>query len=295
MGDGSPLFHSSLDLLAHACEHYVSGKERDRRFVILHLANAIELLLKDRLLDLQISIYLKPKQTKSITNVLSDLEKHSVMVPQKHIIELLIDERNTIQHRFSSPDSIMVKYYFDNSLRFFEEFMNAAFGLELREYLSNVLDEPILTYIYPVSEASRDILLQARAVAKVHPASSVLTAWMEIEKKVSELRKTLERQSKKDEVWFRFPASSFLRKLLDEYIPRTSEMEKLRRDIVQLSVMRNRIIHARMDANAENAEDYIMKVEQILPKIEALESHISEQIKLKIKVSKKRKTKTSDK
>lgn len=295
MGDGSPLFHSALDLLAHACEHYVSGQERDRRFVILHLTNAIELLLKDRLLDLGISIYENPKQTKTITKVLGDLEKSNVTVPLKQIIELLIDERNTLQHRFGSPDSIMVKYYFDNSLRFFEEFMNAAFGLELREYLSNMLDETTLAYIYPVSETSRDILLQARSVARVHPPSSILTAWMELEKKVGELREILEKQSKKDEVWFRFPASSFLRHLLGEYMARTTEREKLRRDIVRLSVMRNNIVHARIDANAEDAEDYIQKVKEILPKIEELRSQLVEQIKLESKASTKRTRKTTKK
>lgn len=293
MGDGSPLFHSALDLLAHACEHYMSGEEKDRRFVILHLANAIELLLKDRLLDLQISIYENPKQTKTITRVLSDLEKQNVTVPLKHIIELLIDERNNLQHRFGSPNSIMVKYYFDNSLQFFEEFMNAAFGLELREYLSNMLDETTLAYIYPVSEASKDILLQARLVAKVHPSSSILTAWMELEKKVSELRGILEKQSKKDEVWFRFPASSFLQHLLREYMTWTSERDKLRRDIVHLSVTRNKITHADMDANAKDAEDYIQKVEQILPRIEELKSQLVEQIKLESKSSTKRARKTT--
>lgn len=295
MGDGSPLFHSALDLLAHACEHYLIDKERDRRFVILHLTNAIELLLKDRLLDLQISIYENPKQTKSITKVLSDLEKHDVMVPMKHIIELLIDERNNLQHRFGSPNSIMVKYYFDNSLRFFEEFMDAAFGLELREYLSNLLDETILGYIYPISESSKDILLQARLVVKVHPSSSILTAWMELERKVRELREILGKQSKKDESWFRYPASPFLRHLLREYMPLTSEREKLRRDIVHLSIARNRIVHADMDASAKDAEDYIQKVEQILPQIEELKSQLVEQIKLEGKASPKRTRKTSSK
>jgi len=297
MGDGSPLFHSALDLLAHACEHYVSGEERDRRFVILHLANAIESLLKDRLLDLQISIYENPKQTKTITRVLSDLEKHNVTVPLKHIIELLVDERNNLQHRFGSPNSIMVKYYFDNSLRFFEEFMNEAFGLELREYLSNMMDEAILAYIYPASETSRDILLLARKVAKAHPSSSILTAWMELEKKTGELREILEKQSKKYEVWFHFPASPFLRKLLDEYLTRESksERQRLRREVTRLSSVRNKIIHASMEANAEDAESYIQKVEEILPKIEELKSQLVEQIKLESKISTKRKTKTTDK
>ncbi len=293
MGDGSPLFHSALELLSHACEHYVSGEERDRRLVILHLANAIELLLKDRLLDLGISIYENPKQTKTITRVLSDLEKNHVVVPQKHIIELLIDERNTIQHRFGSPNSIMVKYYFDNSLRFFEEFMDAAFGLELREYLSSMLDESTLAYIYPISETSKDILLQARSVAKIHPSSSILTAWMELEKKVGELREVLEKQSKKAELWFRFPASPFLRRLFIEYMPHASE--SLRRGIVHLSVQRNRVVHADTVASAEDAESYIRKVEEILPRIEELKSQLAEQIELKDKVSIKhtRKTRTS--
>jgi len=295
MGEGSPLFHSALDLLAHACEHYVGGEEKDRRFVILHLANAIELLLKDRLLDLQISIYENPKQTKSITKVLSDLDKRDVTVPQKHIIELLIDERNTLQHRFGSPNSIMVKYYFDNSLRFFEEFMNAAFGLELREYLSNLLDPVTLANIYPASEASRDVLLQARLVAKVHPSSSIVTAWMELEKKIGELRDLLEKQSKKYQSWFGYPASPFLRHLLSEYMTPTGERDKLRRDIVHLSNIRNRVTHADIDASAKDAEDYIQNVERILPRIEELKSQLVEQIKLESKPPKKRKRKTTGK
>jgi hypothetical protein len=295
MGDGSPLFHSALDLLAHACEHYAIDSERDRRFVVLHLANAIELLLKDRLLDLGISIYQdrNPKLTKSINKVFSDLEEANVQIPQRPIIELLIDDRNTLQHRFGSPNSIMVKYYVDNTLRFFRDFMNAAFGLELREYLSNLLDRSTFAYIYPVSETSKDILLQARSVARIHPSSSILTAWMELEKKVNKLRQSLEKQSKTEEEWFRFPASSFLRHLLGDYMTRTSETERLRREIIHLSVMRNNVVHTRTDATAEDAENYIQEVEQVLPKIEALESQILEQMKLKTKASTKRKSKTA--
>lgn len=289
MGDGSPLFHSALDLLAHACEHYIGGQERDRRFVILHLANAVELLLKDRLLDLQISIYENQRITKTITKVLSDLERQNVNIPQKHIIELLIDERNTLQHRFGSPNTVMVKYYFDNCLRFFEEFMNAGFGLELREYLSNLLDENTVAYLYPSSEVSRDILLQARQVARIHPSSAIMTAWIELEKKVGDLREILEKQSSKDESWLRYPASPFLRHLLLEYMPKTDARKKLRQDIVSLSIKRNRVVHADINISPEEAEDYITKTEYILPKIEDLKLQIAEQIKQESVLVKKKK------
>jgi len=289
MGDGSPLFHSALDLLAHACEHYIGGQERDRRFVILHLANAVELLLKDRLLDLQISIYENPKSTKTITKVLSDLERQNVSIPQKHIIELLIDERNTLQHRFGSPNTVMVKYYFDNCLQFFEEFMNAAFGLELREYLSNLLDNNTIAYLYPSSEVSRDILLQARQVAKIHPSSAIMTAWIELEKKVGDLREILEKQSSKDKSWFRYPASPFLRHLLLEYMPQTAARKKLRQDIVSLSIKRTRVVHADINISLEEAENYITKTERILPKIEELKLRLLKQIKQESTSTKKRK------
>ena len=164
--------------------------------------------------------------------MLSDLERQNVSIPQKHIIELLIDERNTLQHRFGSPNTVMVKYYFDNCLRFFEEFMNAAFGLELREYLSNLLDETTIAYLYPSSEVSRDILLQARQVARIHPSSAIMTAWIELEKKVGDLREIIEKKSSKDESWIRYPASPFLRHLLLEYMPKTDARKKLRQDIV---------------------------------------------------------------
>jgi hypothetical protein len=289
MGDGSPLFHGALDLLAHACEHYISNSEKDRRFVILHLANSVELLLKDRLLDLGISIYENPSHTKSIISVLNDLEKKQVNVPMKPIIELLIEERNNLQHRFGSPNTIMVKYYFDNCLRFFEEFMNAAFGLELREYLSNLLDESTVTYLYPTSSGSGDILIQARQVAKIHPSSAIMTAWIELEKRVGDLRETLERQSKKEESWFRYPASPFLRHLLSEYMPQSDEREKLRQDIVSLSVMRNRVVHADIEVDSEKAEKYITKVEKILPKIDELKTQIIEKMKKESTSTKKKK------
>ena len=56
MSDKSPLFVSAIELLAHAIELFDAGQERKYKFVILHLANSIELILKDRLVDKGISL-----------------------------------------------------------------------------------------------------------------------------------------------------------------------------------------------------------------------------------------------
>jgi hypothetical protein len=47
----SPLFQSSMELLGHSITHFNGTSELDRKLVILHLSNAVELLLKDMVLD----------------------------------------------------------------------------------------------------------------------------------------------------------------------------------------------------------------------------------------------------
>jgi len=61
MTDKSPLFISANELLAHSIELYTQGNERKYKFVILHLANAVELILKDRIIDIGKSIYREKK------------------------------------------------------------------------------------------------------------------------------------------------------------------------------------------------------------------------------------------
>ena len=51
MSDSSPLFISSAELLIHSVELFRQVDERKYKFIILHLANAVELILQDRLID----------------------------------------------------------------------------------------------------------------------------------------------------------------------------------------------------------------------------------------------------
>jgi hypothetical protein len=65
MSDKSPLFVSSLELIAHATELFAQKNPKKYKFIILHLANAIELVLKDLVIDQGMSIY-KPGTNKTI-------------------------------------------------------------------------------------------------------------------------------------------------------------------------------------------------------------------------------------
>ncbi len=120
----SPLFQSSLELFSHSVEHFNWGTEKDRKFVILHLANSVELIFKDLLLDLGESIFKNPKETISITGAIEKLTKDKgVVIPHYNKLELLIDERNSLQHRYGFPNELTTIFYMDATYNFFKEFL----------------------------------------------------------------------------------------------------------------------------------------------------------------------------
>ncbi len=112
----SPLFQSAMELLGHSLSHYNGKKELDRKLVILHLANAVELILKDLVLDSGKSIYKNPKETITIHGCLSTLKENKIDIPFQNKIELLIDERNALQHRFGSPNELTSIFYMNIAL-----------------------------------------------------------------------------------------------------------------------------------------------------------------------------------
>lgn len=74
----SPLFQSSMELLGHSISHYNGKNELDRKLLILHLANAVELILKDLVLDAGKSIYKNAKETITIQGCLSELKNENI-------------------------------------------------------------------------------------------------------------------------------------------------------------------------------------------------------------------------
>ena len=138
MAYDSPLFQSSLELFGHAIEHFNWGSEKDRKFVILHLANAVELIFKDLLLDLGESIYKNPKETITITSSIKTLtEEKGIQIPNLNKLELLIDERNSLQHRYGFPNELTSIFYMDAVYNFFKEFLKGNYDLDIDKILED--------------------------------------------------------------------------------------------------------------------------------------------------------------
>ena len=142
----SPLFVSSIELLAHATELFKEKNERKFKFVILHLANAVELILKDKLLVKGCSIYSAKNQnlTIGIWESFRDLSDKGINIIEKPVIELLVDDRNTLQHRFGFPNEETVYFYLSCIKDFFERFLREEYNTSLKEELTPYLSEDYL-------------------------------------------------------------------------------------------------------------------------------------------------------
>ena len=238
MSDKSPLFVSASELLAHAIELYFEGIERKYKFVILHLANAIELILKDRVIDSGASIYKGPSTTTiNIWEAFAILEKAAVKIPERPIIELLIDDRNNIQYRFGFPNGDATFYYLDQVLRFFQRFLKSEYDVNAVELLRlYVTDEHLAT----LGLVRRDDEVEPLdKLFELSPEAALLQAYSLVERKLYEHVLSHSEQNKRSA----YPASALprlLEQLASAGFLSSADVAGFR----HLRDMRNRAAHA---------------------------------------------------
>ena len=178
----SPLFQSAMELLGHSISHFNASKELDRKLVILHLANAVELILKDLVLDSGESIYKGPKETITIHSCFQVLEKNNIKVPSCNKLELLIDERNALQHRFGSPNELTTIFYMNIAQDFFKEVLINHYDQQYDEVITQFADEEELR-AFRMREPTDDTELEnLKKLASVHSLGALLSAMTYFEK-----------------------------------------------------------------------------------------------------------------
>lgn len=211
----SPLFQSSMELLGHALSHFNGEREIDRKLLILHLVNSIELLLKDLVLKEGVSIYKNPKETISIHSCISILNDKKVTLPNLNKIELLIDERNAIQHRFGSPNELTALFYMDIAEDFFNALLQDNYNLNYYDMLSEFSqEEDLISYgFFRVFDMKRDladirftnkaiierisiltfdeVMFHLEELSKFHPLTSYLACWDYLDRLVEKRKKVL--------------------------------------------------------------------------------------------------------
>lgn len=140
----SPLLRSALEVLDHGLWHFFrSDTPTDLKFAIMHVDQAIELLLKERVRAGGRSIYKNPKETISIWAAYSILnDELGVQIPEKADLELVHEERNNIQHKYSNPSPEDTAFHVGNATAFAKRFLKDELSVDIYDHIpSEWLDE----------------------------------------------------------------------------------------------------------------------------------------------------------
>ena len=137
-GNLSPLIRSAFEVLEHGLWHFFrSDTTTDMKFALLHVDQAIELMFKERVRAGGRSIYKNPKETITIWGaydiLLNDLK---CQIPERPDLELLHEERNSIQHKYSNPTPEDAAFHIENAMKFIRRFVKDELKLNLEDFVS---------------------------------------------------------------------------------------------------------------------------------------------------------------
>lgn len=262
----SPLFQSSMELLGHSFSHFNSTKELDRKLVILHLANAVELILKDLVLDFGESIYKGPKETITIHGCIKSLQDKGFNIPYLNKIELLIDERNALQHRFGSPNKLTTIFYMNIAQDFFKEILKSHYDQNYDEVITQFADKKELL-AFKLREPADDTELEnLKKLSNVHSLGALLSAMTYLERQTIEFGKKigLEQELRRRPPWHMM-SPRFLERF-NLKVP-----EKLGKKLDKTRRLRNLAAHGRSEpskADVAKAIDAIEEFEQFLSNVD---------------------------
>lgn len=174
-----------MELLGHAVELLELDDDKKNKFIVMHISNAVELLLKDMVIDIGQSIYeSNNKNTIIVWKAFSILESHGIKIKHRPNIEMLIDDRNVIQHKFGYPSRESVLYYIDFVIDLFRTCMHEYYPIEFDEIAEEYFTENGMRLI---GLGSEDVFSKVDAIAKYDMLSAISTAYSMLEAKTHEL------------------------------------------------------------------------------------------------------------
>jgi hypothetical protein len=131
----SPMFMHAVESFEHGLEHYLDGSEKGRKFALLHIDQAIELLLKEKVVQIGKSIYKSDGSTLSVHETFGSLK--DLKLSERPRLEELHDLRNTIQHKGLTPDASSTQFYVEIAYEFFKRFLYEELSVDCNTCLSS--------------------------------------------------------------------------------------------------------------------------------------------------------------
>ncbi len=264
-----------MELLSHGVELLEQDNPKKNKFIVLHLCNAVELLLKDMVIDCGESIFENnSKNTIGIWSAFKALEGHQIAIPQKPHIEMLVDDRNVIQHKFGYPSKESVIYYLGFVVAMFRECMKSRYDADFDDIASEYFSASGLEL---VGASERNEFSTVDAIAKYDLLSAVATAYSLLEKRIHKLLDSSD--SKRPVMIWHDPRFYSLLKEVDHQGIDGEQPKKYFDSIRQL---RNVAVHRQHFNPDEMTEEMTRGIERI-KKLEAALDAIPEEKLIKIR------------
>jgi hypothetical protein len=132
----SPLLRSAFEVLNHGLWHFFrSDTSTDMKFALLHVDQAVELFLKECVRASGKSIYKNPKETITIWGAYDILGALNITIPEKPDLELLHEERNSIQHKYANPSADDAAFHIEKAMKFIRRFLKAELKIDVKDYV----------------------------------------------------------------------------------------------------------------------------------------------------------------
>lgn len=166
-----PLEENALDFLKSGIEYYLKNEsQRDLKYAIIHVMQAVELFLKARLAkEHWMLIYSKPEKctedsfTVNFDECVQRLKNADIILDTETFNEVndLRKYRNRLIHHKFTGNEEEVTLKIGKGVRFLEEFLDTELDISLKEELQeniyNQLNEIIRTYSERVKQATEEM------------------------------------------------------------------------------------------------------------------------------------------
>lgn len=130
----SPILKSAIESLEHGLDHSTKKTPKDWRFAILHVDQAVELILKEKLVLMGKSIY-KGKKSLNLHETFNELKKQGIIIPEKPIIEEAHNIRNRTQHRGHTFIKEIITYYIEEEYKFVKKFLKTEMNIDISQII----------------------------------------------------------------------------------------------------------------------------------------------------------------
>jgi hypothetical protein len=134
----SPLLRHALESFKHGMDHFREGSDSSRNFALLHIDQAIELLIKEKLVRLGKSIYKGDGTTMNLHEAFNSITK-DVLIPERPRLESLHELRNNVQHTGLTIDILTTAFYMTEAYNFVVRFLSVELDIKISEYFSGDL------------------------------------------------------------------------------------------------------------------------------------------------------------